>query len=96
MTHPDSDGRMDLALSPREVDLLQIGLVRYMLHWKEHYEQDGGETHTGEELDQVLTEAGRLLWRLEQETAPPGVTIAPSKWAVPPAADADDEVALRR
>jgi hypothetical protein len=80
----DGNERAIMALSPDEVDLLRMGLVRYMLHWQEHYEEDGGETHTAQELDQVMTEAGRLLWRLEQETASPGVTIVPSEFAVPP------------
>lgn len=69
MSDAQADDRAVMALSPDEADLLRMGLVRYMLHWQEHYEEDGGETHTAEELEQVMTEAGRLLWRLEQETA---------------------------
>lgn len=61
-----------------------MGLVQYMLYWREHAQEDGGESHTSHDLDMIVTEAGRLLWRLEQETAPPGVAVAPSEWAVPP------------
>ena len=55
-----------------------------MLHCQEHYEEDGGEKHTAQEFEQVMTEAGRLLWRLEQEIILPRVNIVPSEWAVPP------------
>ena len=84
MTGADAASRTLIALSEREVDLLQMGLVRYMIFWQEHCEEDGGKTHSREDLERVTTEAGQLLWRLEQETAPPGVTIVPSEWAVAP------------
>ncbi len=61
-----------------------MGLVRYIAYCQEHYEEDGGKSHTEEELDRARTEAGRLLWRLEEEAAPPGVHLVHSEWSVPP------------
>jgi hypothetical protein len=92
VTDAAADARLPFALSDEEVRLLRASLVRYMLYWQEHYEADGGETHSEQELGEVMTQAGRLLWRLEQETAPPGVTVAPSEFAVAPGTTASAEM----
>ncbi len=84
MAEPGPEQRASISLSLDEVDLLQMGLVRYIAYWQEHYEEDGGKSHTEEELDRARTEAGRLLWRLEEEAAPPGVNLVHSEWSVPP------------
>ncbi len=84
MTEPGPEQRASISLSLDEVDLLRMGLVRYIAYCQEHYEEDGGKSHTEEELDRARTEAGRLLWRLEEEAAPPGVHLVHSEWSVPP------------
>lgn len=84
MTEPELEQRGSISLSLDEVDLLRMGLVRYIAHWQEHCEADGGKSHSAEEVDRARTEAGRLLWRLEEEAAPPGVHLVHSEWSVPP------------
>ena len=61
-----------------------MGLVRYIMYWQEHYDEDGGRSHAEEEVDRARAEAGRLLWRLEVEAAPPGIHLVHSEWSVPP------------
>lgn len=75
MTGSDAASRTPIALSEREVDLLQMGLVQYILRWREHAEADGGVSHPMRELEQVVAEAERLLRRLEQEAAPSDETV---------------------
>lgn len=82
---------LSLPLSVEEANLLLRGLIGYVKAWQDHYEEDGGRTHTVQEWEQVRVEVGRLVWRIEELAVLPGQRLRHSRYAVPPARPDDDE-----
>lgn len=73
-----------LPLSIEDAGLLVGALSSHVEAWRRHYDEDGGQTHTPEEWDEVRTGTGHLIWRLEELAVLPGQSIAHSQYAVRP------------
>ena len=78
-----------MPLSIEDAWLLIRALAAHVDTWRRHYELDGGTSHTPEEWEAVRTEAGHLIWRLEEMAVLPGQVVQHSKYAVRPP-DHDD------
>ena len=76
-----------MPLSIEDAWLLVRALAAHVDRWRRHYEQDGGSSHTPEEWEAVRTEAGHLIWRLEELAVLPGQVVQHNEYAVRPPED---------
>jgi len=58
-----------MSLSNRELMMLSAGLKAYLQIFAAHRAEDGGASHSEDELIAVANDVGRLLWRLEATMA---------------------------
>ena len=79
-----------MPLSIEDAWLLVRALAAHVDTWRRHYEKDGGSSHTPEEWEAVRTEAGHLIWRLEELAVLPGQVVQHDEYAVRPPEDEDD------
>lgn len=80
-----------LPLSIEEGRRLIGALDSYVEAWRSHYEADAGKTHTADEWDEVRTETGYLIWRLEELALLPGQIVEHGPNALRPPDDEDDD-----
>lgn len=78
-------------LSIEDAALLLAALNSHVESWRRHYDEDAGLTHTAEEWDHVRTEAGYLIWRLEEAAVVSGGSVEHSQYAVRPPEDGDED-----
>ena len=80
-----------LPLSIEDAALLIGVLNLHVDRWRRHYDADGGQTHTPEEWEEVRTDSGHLIWRLEQLAVLPGHSLSHSQYAVRPPEDGEED-----
>ena len=82
---------LSLPLSIEEARRVLGALNAYVESWRSHYEEDAGRTHTEDEWEEVRTETGHLIWRLEELALLPGQTPEHDPNAVPPPEENDGD-----
>jgi hypothetical protein len=73
---------LNLELTDQEASLLRASLRRYVRYWSDHARDSSG--HSAADVERIRVEAGRLIWRLEELTTPPGMKLMHSDEAVEP------------
>lgn len=79
-----------MPLSIEDAWLLVRALAMHVDTWRRHYEQDDGSRDAPEEWEAVRTEAGHLIWRLEELAVLPGQAVQHNEYAVRPPDNEDD------
>lgn len=92
-TDEPGEERFEFSLSAGEASTVMAALRRYLRYWEQHVAEDAGRAHSQEQLEAVLQDVGRLLYRLEGARTPAGARVEYSpEAALPNGATASEPV----